>query len=109
MKFLVDNQLPQALAAYLAARGVDCQHVIEIGLAQVSDAGVCRYATAQNRVIITKDEDFFHLANEPKATFILIWVRLGNCRNEALLAAFEELWPRIEADLRSGNRIIEIR
>ena len=32
MKFLVDNQLPTALAQYLRERGFDCQHVLEAGL-----------------------------------------------------------------------------
>jgi hypothetical protein len=34
---------------------------------------------------------------------------LGNCRTKALLAAFEGIWLRIEARLRAGERIIEIR
>lgn len=30
VKFLVDNQLPAALARFLAARGVACVHVLDI-------------------------------------------------------------------------------
>jgi len=31
VKFLIDNQLPAALAQYLRDRGCDCQHVREAG------------------------------------------------------------------------------
>ncbi len=87
MKFLVDNQLPMALAQYLRTRGFDCQHVLEIGLAEASDADICRYATGDERVIISKDQDFLYLANRPETKIKLIWVRLGNCRTSALLEA----------------------
>jgi predicted nuclease of predicted toxin-antitoxin system len=60
VKFLVDNQLPAALAEHLRTRGVDCQHVLHIGLAEATDVQICRYAMEQERVIISKDEDFLH-------------------------------------------------
>ena len=109
MKFLVDNQLPAALAEFLRKRGLDCQHVLDVDLAQASDADICRYATEQGRIIVTKDEDFFYLASQPKSEIKLLWVRLGNCRKKALLEAFERVWPKLEASLKAGDRIIEIR
>jgi len=109
VKFLVDNQLPAALAEFLRKRGLDCQHVLDVDLAQASDADICRYATEQGRIIVTKDEDFFYLASQPKSEIKLLWVRLGNCRKKALLEAFERVWPKLEASLKAGDRIIEIR
>jgi predicted nuclease of predicted toxin-antitoxin system len=109
VKFLVDNQLPAALARHLQTWGFDCQHVLEAGLDQASDAEICRHADAQERIIISKDEDFLYLASRPKSTIRLLWVRLGNCRTAALLAAFDGLRPMIEASLKAGDRIIEIR
>lgn len=58
MKFLIDNQLPKALAEHLSRRGHDCQHVLDVGLANASDIAIGRYAEAQERILITKDEDF---------------------------------------------------
>ena len=109
MKFLVDNQLPLALARHLQTWGFDCHHVLEIGLSQASDSDICRHAAAQERIIISKDEDFLYLASRPKATIRLLWVRLGNCRTPALLEAFDRLRPMIESSLEAGDRIIEIR
>ena len=58
MKFIVDNQLPVALAEYLRDRGLDCQHVIEEGLGDAADRVICRHAELQDRLIIrTAEED----------------------------------------------------
>jgi predicted nuclease of predicted toxin-antitoxin system len=101
VKFLVDNQLPAALAQYLRKRGFDCQHVLDIGLAEASAADICRHAVGDERVIISKDQDFLYLANQPETDIKLIWVRLGNCRTSALLEAFERFWPMSESCLKS--------
>ena len=109
MKFLIDNQLPAALAQYLRKRGFDCQHVLDVNLGRASDADIYDYAIRQERIIISKDLDFLYLANQPGTDLKLIWVRLGNCRTQILIQAFERLWPMIESCLRDGDRIIEIR
>jgi predicted nuclease of predicted toxin-antitoxin system len=107
--FLVDNQLPTALARFLASRGVECQHVLDLDLGDASDAAIWDYANRNDCVVISKDEDFLYMANIPSAKARLIWVRFGNCRTKALLAAMERLWPRIEAGLKTGDRVIELR
>jgi predicted nuclease of predicted toxin-antitoxin system len=109
VKFLVDNQLPAALAQYLRKRGFDCQHVLEAGLGGALDSEICRQAELQERIVITKDEDFLYFAKQREARIQVIWVRSGNCRTSALLVAFERSWPRIESCLKAGDRIIEIR
>ena len=109
MKFLVDNQLPAALARFLASRGADCQHVLDLDLGDASDTEIWKHASRNDCVVISKDEDFFYLANAPSAKARLIWIRLGNCRTNALLSAIELLWPKIEAGLKAGDRIIEVR
>jgi len=109
VKFLIDNQLPRALAEHLSNRGHDCQHVLDAGLADASDISICRYAEAQERILISKDEDFLYLANRPKSAIRLVWVRLGNCRKAALFAAFDRFWPTIESCFAAGDRVVEIR
>jgi predicted nuclease of predicted toxin-antitoxin system len=109
VKFIVDNQLPAALAQYLHKRGFDCQHVLEAGMGDALDSEICRYAELQERIVISKDEDFFYFAKQLEARIQVIWVRLGNCRTSVLLAAFERSWPRIESCLKAGDRIVEIR
>jgi len=109
VKFLVDNQLPAKLAKLLAARGHDACHVLDVGLDEASDTEIWKYAAANGRVLITKDEDFFLRACQSKTSVQVVWVRLGNCRTPSLVAVWETVLPDLIAALQSGQRIIEIR
>lgn len=82
---------------------------MDVGLGSASDAAIWRYACENSRTVVTKDEDFLHLANSQPQVGSVIWVRLGNCRRQYLLAQFERLWPRIQDSLNAGDRVIEIR
>lgn len=73
-----------------------------------ADIDVWRRATADQRVVVSKDEDFVYLANRPNEQGRLIWVRLGNCRKAPLLDAFERALPAIDDALGSGQRIVEL-
>jgi len=106
MKFIVDNQLPAALARWLSARGEDAVHVLELALDATPDSDIWSRASAERRIVISKDEDFFHLANRADDTGRLLWVRMGNCRTAALLARFETAWPGIEESFANGHRIV---
>jgi len=58
VRFLVDNQLPAALAVWLRAQGHEAEHVLHVQLAQAKDSPIWHYADGVNAVIVTKDEDF---------------------------------------------------
>ncbi len=109
MKFLVDNQLPVALARYLSAQGYVASHVLDVDLDEADDAAIWRWAGKEGWTIISKDEDFFHFANQSKGAMQVVWVRLGNCRKQTLLATFGKLMPQIVNALEQGTRIVEIR
>ncbi|HEV2200919.1 MAG TPA: DUF5615 family PIN-like protein [Bryobacteraceae bacterium] len=109
MKFVVDNRLPTALARFLSSRGVECQHVLDPDLGGSPDAAIWEYASRNDCVVISKDEDFFYLANISSSKARLIWVRFGELRTKALLATVERLWPKVEAGLKAGDRVIELR
>jgi predicted nuclease of predicted toxin-antitoxin system len=106
MRFLVDNQLPIALARWLAGKGSDTVHVLDIGCDRANDIPIGDRATADNRIVVSKDSDFFLLANRLGDSGRLLWVRLGNCRTSTLLARFEIEWPRIEQSFSDGHRIV---
>jgi predicted nuclease of predicted toxin-antitoxin system len=82
---------------------------MDVGLGSASDSAIWQYAHQNGLIVISKDEDFLYLATKPEDKARLIWVRLGNCRNQVLLATFERSWPRIEALLNAGDRVIELR
>jgi predicted nuclease of predicted toxin-antitoxin system len=110
MSLLVDNQLPVALARYLAANGWECCHVQDIGLDAVDDGIIWQYAKERGMAIITKDEDFQILANrQGSIPPQVVWVRLGNCRKATLLDRFSRILPALRDLLETGNAVIEIR
>jgi predicted nuclease of predicted toxin-antitoxin system len=109
MKFLVDTQLPAALARWLTARGCDAVHVLDRGMGQASDTQLWQDCLTEGRIMISKDEDFFFLASRPGDTGCLLWLRVGNCRRQALLATLEKHWSAIAAAFAAGEQIVEIR
>jgi predicted nuclease of predicted toxin-antitoxin system len=109
MKLYIDNQLPLALAVHLRGWGLDCIHVLECGLNEADDLEIWKRAGDENRIVVSKDEDFIFLANRPGDQGRLIWVRLGNCRNPALLAAFDRAREALLRALGTGQRIVELR
>ena len=108
MKLLVDNQLPEALAAFLAANGIESRHVRRLGLGAVSDAEIWSFASSEGFGIVTMDEDFQHLAARYGTPPQVVWVRLGNVRKLALLAVFSAVLPALRAGLEAGTPVIEI-
>ena len=58
MRFLVDAQLPPALARWIEAQGHTAEHVIDRDLADADDRTLWDYAISANAIIVTKDEDF---------------------------------------------------
>lgn len=109
LKFLVDNQLPGALARLLTAQGFECIHVLDRGLAQAPDLQIWRYVAEHGMVLISEDEDFFHIAGRQDSTVQLVWIRLGNCRKKDLFAAIDRVWAQVLERLDAGDRVIEIR
>lgn len=108
MRFLVDNQLPRQLVRYLEERGHDAVHVVGIGLEAADDVIVWIRAFEDRRVVISKDEDFFFLANRPGDAGSLLWLRIGNCRKEALFAVLDRSLGTIVEAFASGQRIVEL-
>ena len=106
--FLVDAQLPPALARWLVANGHEAEHVVDLGLASATDNEIWDYAIAQERVILTKDEDFSARRLLAVAGPPVVWIRRGNTTRRELLTWFEPLLPGVLAALESGDQLIEI-
>lgn len=108
MRFLVDAQLPPALARWLSKKGHSADHVFDLGFTSASDEIIWKHAKKNKAVIISKDEDFVTLSTIDSNGPPVVWVRVGNTTNPALLNWFEPLFPRIEHGLQSGEKLIEI-
>jgi predicted nuclease of predicted toxin-antitoxin system len=60
MKFIVDAHLPKALAFLLREKVYDAVHTTELpGGNDTTDAEINRLSLAENRIVISKDADFY--------------------------------------------------
>lgn len=108
MRFLVDAQLPPALAVYLTRRGFPADHVNRVKLGHAADISIWNYAAKTGAVLVTKDDDFATLARQQVRGPQVVWIRLGNITNAALQAAIDPVLDEIVAGLASGERLIEV-
>ncbi|HUG12615.1 MAG TPA: DUF5615 family PIN-like protein [Opitutaceae bacterium] len=106
--FLIDNQLPPALAGWLITKGCTATHVLDLDLARATDDEIWAAAVRDRLIIVTKDEDFSRLTVLRPEPVQVVWLRIGNCRTAALLEAMERTWASIVAELESGSRLIEV-
>ena len=109
MRFVVDAQLPPALARLLAAHGHQAEHVADVGLRDADDSPIWRYALQHQAIIITKDEDFPHRLSQSVTAPVIVWLRVGNTSRRALLQWFEPLLPQVIQLIEQGDRLIEVR
>jgi predicted nuclease of predicted toxin-antitoxin system len=109
VKFLIDNQLPPALARFIQSEfGTEARHVEDVGLREAADAELWACASRTDSVLISKDDDFVRFVlTAPTAR--LVWVRTGNCRRGYLLNVFRQVWPQVVERLDKGDRFIEVR
>ena len=109
MKFLVDAQLPPAVARWLRDAGHDAQAVREVGLRDAEDGDIWQHALATGAAIITKDEDFAIRAQQTDISPVIVWLRIGNTSNHALQLWFLPQLPQIFTWIEQGVRVLEIR
>jgi predicted nuclease of predicted toxin-antitoxin system len=85
LRFIVDTQLPPSLAIFLKRRGFEATHVVEYPSGALTpDNEIISIAKKENRIIISKDIDFFDyylLKSYPPAILLL---QLGNTTNRDL-------------------------
>lgn len=108
MRLIVDQQLPPVLAAWFRDQGVDAVHVRDLDLTGAADTAIWAEAVRDNAVVVSRDEDFVTLLHG-RGGARLVWIRIGNCTNPALLVKVQTSWPAIERRLADGDRLIELR
>ena len=97
MKFIVDTQLPPRLAKFLIEKGFDAIHTMDFPDGHLlDDESIRKIAIADNRIIISKDSDFFNsflIKGVPPQVLLL---RFGNITNNDLISLFEAQLLTIE-------------
>jgi predicted nuclease of predicted toxin-antitoxin system len=109
MRFLVDAQLPPALASWLSEHGCAATAVRELGLRDSDDGSIWNFARANDWTLVTKDEDFVARCIGNPVAPAVVWLRIGNCTNQVLFKWLEPLLPDIKSRLNQGEKLIEVR
>ena len=107
MRFLVDAQLPPALAEALRHSGHEATHVVDIDLATALDGKIWEAAVARSSVLVTKDRDFAALRAARNDGPTILWIRTGNVENRTLIAGLLRYLPAIATAIERGDKIIE--
>ena len=109
MRFLIDAQLPPALASWIAAQGHQADHVATFDLAGAADPEIWALACKLDTVLLTKDEDFVLIQQQAGSGPAVVWLRLGNATNRRLIEWLAARWPKMIAALELGETVIEVR
>ena len=106
MKFLVDAQLPYKLANYIKEHDFDTIHTDDmLNHERTTDSEIGKLSDKEERIVVTKDLDFFDsyiLKSSPKK---LLWISTGNIKNKVLIKLFEKNFKEIIKLFRSYNLV----
>lgn len=109
IQFLVDAQLPYRLKEWIENRGYDVLHTLDLAQKNLTpDSNIADLATAEGRIVISKDIDFLKLniiRNKPDR---LLLITSGNLANDKLLALFEQNFDFLVQLYQNQANVIEM-
>ncbi len=102
MRFLLDMNLPPAMAEWLRSEGHDAVHVRELGIASLPDREIFVRAAEEARIVVTFDLDFGEIVGLARATgagVLLLRLRLARqpFLRERLRVAISEAAEALQA------------
>lgn len=90
MKFLIDAHLPNGVADLLEKSGHDVLRTQDLpGQNRTSDAEINTISINQERIVVSKDKDFYYSHILGGAPWKLVIIRTGNLRRKELTLLFE--------------------
>ena len=107
MLFLIDAQLPPALADAFRSAGHEALHVADLGLETARDRDIWEEAMKRSAVLVTKDRDFPLRRKAIGDGPTILWVRTGNVDNRTLISRLLRILPTIESAIERRESVIE--
>jgi len=108
MKFLIDAHLPRSLCAVLANHGHDAIHTIALPAQnKTKDGVISQLSLDDQRVVISKDTDFFYSHLLQGRPWKLLLVKTGNISARELCMLFDRNVTAIIAALQI-HTLVEI-
>ena len=107
MHFLLDMNLPPAMADWLRSEGQDAVHVRELGHARLSDREILAIATREGRIVVTLDLDFGEVVGLAATVGPgIVLLRLRSTRQGHLRQRLRAAIPRAGEELEAGSIVL---
>ena len=98
MTVLIDAQLPRRLARHFRAAGHDAVHTLDLPAGnRTKDRDINDRSIREQRIVVTKDEDFVTSLLVARRPYKLLLISTGNISNAELDALLVPTIPAIEA------------
>ncbi len=108
MKFIIDAQLPRKLARWLNAIGYDAIHTLDLpDKNKTTDTQISLLSLKEQRVVISKDSDFYDRYFLKLEPYKLIYLTVGNMSTDELILLFEKNLNQIISEIELNN-VVEI-
>ena len=108
MKFLVDAHLPRGICTLLARHGHEAIHTLDLpDKNATSNALINQMSVDQQRVVVSKDADFFYSHLLQGRPWKLLLIRTGNISTRDLCSLLQAHLKAIEAALQI-HTLVEI-
>ncbi len=108
MKFLIDAHLPPGLRQIFTAAGHDAIHTLDLPAQNATRDGILNQVSMdEQRVVVTKDTDFYYSHLLHGRPWKLVLLRTGNMRLKDTREMFERHLPSIVQALASCT-LVEI-
>lgn len=107
LSFIVDTQLPPLLARWLKTQGCDAVHTTNFPNGHLMiDSEIRLIAVRENRIVVSKDSDFFADFLFRGAPPRVLFLQFGNCSNRDLVAQFELHFEKVQERFDKGAGLV---
>lgn len=96
MRLLLDENLSEAILPALSDVYPGSLHVRPLGAGGAADGQVWQLARQHSCVLVTRDEDFVRLSIVLGAPPKVVWLNIGNSRNDVVVRLLRERHTEIE-------------
>ena len=106
VRFIVDAQLPRGLCGVLSQAGYDAIHTIDLpDQNRTPDQAINALSVAEERVVITKDTDFYYSHILYGRPYKLLLIRTGNIGTRDLCDLVKRQLPTIVTALEDHSLV----
>ena len=100
--------MPKLLAQFFRERDFDAIHTLELPEKNVTgDLEINRISLTEQRVVISKDSDFYDSYSAKQEPYKLLYLTTGNIRNKDLIELFDKNFLLIIHSLKTSS-VVEI-